>query len=96
MRTKYSKIVNSLRSNLNNCKVWFCPMVQKGRFRGYWEQWAKSVADYRRKKQAERITRLIKEVENIKRHSKTFLAGCKKHKPSITQQEAVEMLSHIS
>ncbi len=76
--------------------VIFARMVQKVGDKRYWEQWAKSVAEIAQR-QTERITKLIN--ENIK-HQKafeSFLKGLHKNiNPSITQAEAIEMLSqHI-
>jgi len=71
----------------------FARMVQKVGDRRYWEQWAKSVAEIA-ERQVERITRLINEDQNHKKAFEEFLAGLQKNiNPSITQQEAVEMLS---
>ena len=76
--------------------VVFARMVNKVGDRRYWEQWAKSVAEIA-ERQVERISNLIK---NDKKHQKAFadfLSGLQKNiNPSITHQEAVEMLSqHI-
>ncbi len=76
--------------------VVFARMVNKVGDRRYWEQWAKSVAEIA-ERQVERISNLIK---NDKKHQNAFadfLSGLQKNiNPSITQQEAVEMLSqHI-
>lgn len=94
---KYSKIGEQFALQFEQLQsVVFARMVQKVGSRGYWEQWAKSVADIA-EKQAERITRLIKEGGKHKKAFEDFLAGLQKNiNPSITQQEAVEMLSqHI-
>ena len=71
-------------------------MVQKVGDRRYWEQWAKSVAEIA-ERQAERINRLIKQDRTHQQAFANFLGGLQKNiNPSITQQEAVEMLSqHI-
>lgn len=76
--------------------VVFARMVNKVGDRRYWEQWAKNVAEIA-ERQVERIGRLVK---NDKKHQKAFtnfLAGLQKNiNPSITDQEAIEMLSqHI-
>jgi predicted helicase len=76
--------------------VVFARMVNKVGDRRYWEQWAKNVAEIA-ERQVERIDRLVK---NDKKHQKAFanfLAGLQKNiNPSITEQEAIEMLSqHI-
>lgn len=76
--------------------VVFARMVNKVGDRRYWEQWAKSVAEIA-ERQVERISRLVK---NDKKHQKAFanfLGGLQKNiNPSITEQEAIEMLSqHI-
>lgn len=76
--------------------VVFARMVKKVGDRKYWEDWAKSVAEIATR-QTERITHLI---TNNTKHQKAFakfLSGLQKNiNPSITEQEAVEMLSqHI-
>lgn len=76
--------------------VVFARMVQKVGTRGYWEQWAKNVAEIA-ERQIDRINRLIKEGDKHKKVFADFLSGLQKNiNPSITQAEAVEMLSqHI-
>jgi predicted helicase len=76
--------------------VVFARMVQKVGNRGYWEQWAKSVAEIA-ERQVERISRLIDESGKHKKTFEDFLVGLQKNiNPSISKQEAVEMLSqHI-
>jgi predicted helicase len=76
--------------------VVFARMVQKVGDRRYWEQWAKSVAVIA-ERQGERINRLIREDVPHKKAFEKFLVGLQKNiNPSITQQEAVDMLSqHI-
>lgn len=76
--------------------VVFARMVKKVGDRGYWEHWAASVAEIA-EKQVKRINDLIKEKSAHKSAFEDFLSGLQKNiNPSITQQEAVEMLSqHI-
>jgi predicted helicase len=76
--------------------VVFARMVNKVGDRRYWEQWAKSVAEIA-ERQVERISRLIKDDNKHQKAFANFLGGLQKNiNPSITQQEAVEMLSqHI-
>ncbi len=76
--------------------VVFARMVQKVGDRRYWEQWAKNVAEIA-ERQLERIDKLIKSDGNHKKVFENFLIGLQKNiNPSITRQEAVEMLSqHI-
>lgn len=76
--------------------VVFARMVQKVGDRRYWEQWAKNVAEIA-ERQGERINRLILKEDHHKVAFDEFLKGLQKNiNPSITQQEAVEMLSqHI-
>ncbi len=76
--------------------VVFARMVEKVGDKGYWDQWAKDVAIIA-ERQTERIDRLIKEEGMHKKAFARFLSGLQKNiNPSITQQEAVEMLSqHI-
>jgi len=76
--------------------VVFARMVQKVGDRRYWEQWAKNVAEIA-ERQIERINRLINSNKAYKEVFANFLGGLQKNiNPSISQQEAVEMLSqHI-
>jgi len=76
--------------------VVFARMVQKVGDRRYWEQWAKDVAVIA-DRQIERITYLIKNNEGQRHAFGNFLAGLQKNiNPSITENQAVEMLAqHI-
>jgi predicted helicase len=76
--------------------VIFARMVQKVGDKRYWEQWAKSVGEVA-KRQTERITKLIDENPKHQKAFESFLKGLHKNiNPSISQPEAVEMLSqHI-
>jgi predicted helicase len=73
--------------------VVFARMVQKVGNRLYWEQWAKSVAEIA-ERQVIRITRLIKEDTKHQEAFADFLNGLQKNiNPSITQEQAIDMLS---
>lgn len=76
--------------------VVFGRMVQKVGDRRYWEQWAKNVAEIA-ERQLERIKLLIARDGVHQKAFQRFLKGLQKNiNPSITEQEAVEMLSqHI-
>lgn len=76
--------------------VVFARMVNKVGDRRYWEQWAKNVAEIA-ERQVERISRLITEDETHQKEFANFLGGLQKNiNPSITHQQAVDMLSqHI-
>ncbi len=76
--------------------VIFARMVQKVGDRRYWEQWAKSVAEIALR-QTERITILVNDNGKHQKAFDNFLKGLHKNiNPSITQHEAIEMLSqHI-
>lgn len=76
--------------------VVFARMVQKVGDRRYWEQWAKNVAEIA-ERQVERINRLIRDRGKHAAAFDEFLKGLRKNiNPSITEQEAVDMLSqHI-
>ncbi|MCF7902154.1 MAG: DEAD/DEAH box helicase family protein [Candidatus Marinimicrobia bacterium] len=76
--------------------VIFARLVQKVGSRQYWEQWAKNVAEIA-ERQVIRINRLIQDNQKHKQVFDEFLAGLQQNiNPSITQVEAVEMLSqHI-
>jgi predicted helicase len=76
--------------------VVFARMVEKVGDKRYWEQWAKNVAEIA-ERQVARINRLIEEDQTHKEIFANFLKGLQKNiNPSITQQQAVDMLSqHI-
>lgn len=76
--------------------VLFARMVQKVGNRRYWEQWAKDVAQIA-ERYIERINRLIVQNEQHRTAFDLFIKGLHKNiNPSITQTEAIEMLSqHI-
>jgi predicted helicase len=76
--------------------VVFARMVNKVGDRTYWEQWAKSVADIATR-QTIRIAELVNDNGKHQREFDKFLSGLHKNiNPSITQAEAIEMLSqHI-
>ena len=73
--------------------VVYARMVQKVGDRLYWEQWAKSVAEIA-ERQIERITNLVVKDAKHKNAFEGFLQGLRKNiNPSITQEQAIEMLS---
>lgn len=74
----------------------FAKMVQKVGDRGYWENWAKNVAEIA-ERQTARINRLIADDNTHRDEFARFLDGLRKNiNPGINEQEAVEMLSqHI-
>lgn len=74
----------------------FARMVQKVGDRRYWEQWARDIAQIA-ERQIERINYIITEKKDQKAAFDTFLIGLQKSiNPSITQEQAVEMLAqHI-
>jgi len=76
--------------------VVFGRLVNKVGDRRYWEQWAKNVAEIA-ERQILRINQLITEDKIHRNAFANFLLGLQKNiNPSITRQEAVEMLSqHI-
>lgn len=76
--------------------VVFAKMVEKVGNKRYWEQWAKNVAEIA-SRQIERINRLISDDETHKKEFENFLSGLQKNiNPSISEQQAIEMLSqHI-
>jgi len=76
--------------------ILFAKMVNKVGDRRYWEQWAKSVAEIATR-QTERIAKIITENPKYQIAFDKFLSGLHKNiNPSITQNEAIEMLSqHI-
>ncbi|WP_374443025.1 DEAD/DEAH box helicase [Epilithonimonas sp.] len=74
----------------------FARMVQKVGDRRYWEQWAKSVGEIAAR-QKERIIELIINSTKHAKEFERFLKGLQKSiNPSISQEQAVDMLSqHI-
>ncbi|WP_346316864.1 type ISP restriction/modification enzyme [Chitinophaga sp. YIM B06452] len=76
--------------------VVFARMVEKVGDRGYWDKWAKDVAQIA-ERQMERITYLITEKKDQRDAFNKFLEGLQKNiNPSINQEQAVEMLAqHI-
>jgi predicted helicase len=76
--------------------VIYAKMVQKVGDRRYWEQWAKNVAEIA-ERQVERIKRLIADKDKHQQAFQSFIEGLRKNiNPSISEQEAIDMLSqHI-
>jgi predicted helicase len=74
----------------------FARMVNKVGDRRYWEQWAQSIAGIA-ERQVVRITALLKANAHLQEAFDKFLGGLRNNiNPSITQQQAIEMLSqHI-
>lgn len=71
----------------------YARMVKKVGNRHYWEQWAKDVADIAARHKA-RIERLIDEDAEAKAAFDEFLQGLHKNiNPSVTQNEALDMLA---
>jgi len=76
--------------------VVFARMVQKVGDKRYWEQWAKNVAEIA-ERQIIRIKQLVHDDGIHQKEFDKFLLGLQKNiNPSITEQEAIDMLSqHI-
>jgi predicted helicase len=76
--------------------VMFARLVKKVGDRGYWENWAKDIAIIA-ERQMERITHLIASDGTHKEAFAGFMDGLRKNiNPSLSEKEAVEMLSqHI-
>jgi predicted helicase len=76
--------------------VVFARMVLKVGDKRYWEQWAKNVAEIA-ERQVLRMNRLVKDEGKHQKAFEKFLSGLRKNiNPSISEQEAIEMLSqHI-
>lgn len=74
----------------------YAKMVQKVGDRQYWENWAKNVADIA-ERQIVRITKIVDEDDDAHMAFRQFLKGLQRNiNPSITEQQAIEMLSqHI-
>lgn len=76
--------------------TFYAKMVQKVGDKRYWEQWAGDVAKIA-EKHIERIKKLISEEGKPKKEFERFIKGLRKNiNPSISEEEATEMLSqHI-
>lgn len=74
----------------------YAKMVEKVGDRRYWEQWAKDVAEIA-ERHIERIAKLVAEDKKHKNAFERFMKGLHKNiNPSVTEEEAIEMLSqHI-
>lgn len=74
----------------------YAKMVQKVGDRQYWENWAKNVADIA-ERQIKRIAKIVEEDDEAHMAFREFVRGLRKNiNPSITEQQAIEMLSqHI-
>ncbi|MCX6729192.1 MAG: DEAD/DEAH box helicase family protein, partial [Candidatus Saccharibacteria bacterium] len=74
----------------------YAKMVQKVGNRQYWENWAKNVADIA-ERQIKRIAKIVEDDDEAHMAFRQFVKGLKKNiNPSITEQQAIEMLSqHI-
>jgi predicted helicase len=74
----------------------YAKMVQKVGDRQYWENWAKNVADIA-ERQIKRIEKIVDEDDEAHMAFRQFVKGLQKNiNPSITEQQAIEMLSqHI-
>ncbi|HET8671966.1 MAG TPA: DEAD/DEAH box helicase family protein, partial [Candidatus Saccharimonadales bacterium] len=74
----------------------YAKMVQKVGDRQYWENWARSIADIA-ERQIKRITKIVDEDDAAHMAFREFVRGLKRNiNPSITEQQAIEMLSqHI-
>ena len=74
----------------------YARMVKKVGDRRYWEQWAQSVGEIA-ERQVKRITALVENDGSHAKAFKSFMTGLHKNiNPSISQEEAIEMLSqHI-
>ncbi len=95
--TKAAEINKQLAMQFEQLQtVMFARLVQKVGDRRYWETWAKEVAQIA-ERNIDRINRLIQDDEKHKKAFEKFLKGLQKNiNPSITQDEAVEMLAqHI-
>ena len=73
--------------------TFYAKMVQKVGNKRYWEQWAKDIAHIA-EEHIIRIQRLIKEEGKHKKAFDEFIKGLRKNiNPSVSEQEAIEMLS---
>ncbi len=73
--------------------TFYAKMVQKVGNKRYWEQWAKDIAHIA-EEHIIRIKKLIKEEGKHKKAFEEFIKGLRKNiNPSVSEQEAIEMLS---
>lgn len=73
--------------------TFYAKMVQKVGNKRYWEQWAKDIAHIA-EEHIVRIQKLIKEEGKHKKAFDEFIKGLRKNiNPSVSEQEAIEMLS---
>lgn len=73
--------------------TFYAKMVQKVGNKRYWEQWAKDIAHIA-EEHITRIQHLIKEEGKHKKAFEEFIKGLRKNiNPSVSEQEAIEMLS---
>jgi len=74
----------------------YAKLVQKVGEREYWENWAKDIADVA-ERQVKRITKVVDEDDAAHMAFREFVRGLRKNiNPSISDQQAIEMLSqHI-
>ncbi len=94
---KQKEVTKQMRLEFEELQsVVYAKMVQKVGDRLYWEQWAKSVAEIA-ERQIERIQHIVENEGEHKHAFSLFLKGLQQNiNPSITQQQAIEMLGqHI-
>ncbi len=74
----------------------YAKLVEKVGDKLYWENWAKSVGEIARKF-IERITRMVRDNEEARKHFNEFVQGLKRNiNPSVDEGQAIEMLAqHI-
>lgn len=71
----------------------YARIVEKVGDKMYWTNWAKEVGEIA-KKFIERITKLVKENEEARRHFDEFVCGLQKNiNPSVDSEQAIEMLA---
>ncbi|GAA4803423.1 DEAD/DEAH box helicase [Litoribaculum gwangyangense] len=95
--SKYQDLNNQLQMQFEQLQsVVYAKMVQKVGDRVYWEKWAKDVAKIA-ENQIDRINNLINREPKYQKAFNKFLKGLQKNiNPSISESQAVEMLSqHI-
>jgi predicted helicase len=96
-KTKDKEEVKQTKFNFETLQnAIYARMVLKVGDRRYWEQWATSVADIA-ERQIKRITKIVDEDDEAHIAMRAFIRGLRKNiNPSVTEQQAIEMLSqHI-
>ena len=88
------KMINQLQLQFGELQdTIYAKMVKKVGNRRYWEQWAKDIADIANR-HIEHITKIVESDPKYEKEFNKFLTGLQKQlNPSVTKEEAIEMLA---